>query len=153
MKQARPGADKAHLGRVRDDVRPLATLTVSELRARYADLFGEPSRSRNKPYLVKKVAWKQQERAEGGLSPRARARAAELAPKALERLALPRSVCYRAGPVASPILLPAAACGESERGRGRWARQHDTNWFTPSARGTRPRHAPTSGASSTSSSP
>ncbi len=86
MKQARQGAHRAHLGRVRDDIRPLASMTVSELRARYAEVFGEPSRSRNKPYLVKKIAWKLQERAEGGLSPRARARAAELAPKALERL-------------------------------------------------------------------
>ena len=86
MKQARPGAQKAHLGRVRDELRPLASMTVAELRARYAEVFGEPSHSRNKPYLIKKLARKLQERAEGGLSPRARARAAELAPKALERL-------------------------------------------------------------------
>ncbi|HEU4406818.1 MAG TPA: DUF2924 domain-containing protein [Polyangiaceae bacterium] len=86
MKQARPGAQKAHLGRVRDELRPLASMTVSELRARYAEVFGEPSHSRNKPYLVKKLARKLQERAEGGLSPRARARAAELAPRALARL-------------------------------------------------------------------
>lgn len=86
MKQARPGAQKAHLGRVRDELRPLASMTVAELRARYAEVFGEPSHSRNKPYLVKKLARRLQERAEGGLSPRARARAAELAPKALKRL-------------------------------------------------------------------
>ncbi|HEU4535937.1 MAG TPA: DUF2924 domain-containing protein [Polyangiaceae bacterium] len=86
MTEERPGADRAHLGRVQDDLRALATMSVNELRARYADLFGEPSQSRNKAYLQKKLARRLQERAEGGLSERARARAAELAPEALGRL-------------------------------------------------------------------
>src|SRR3712207_8521377 len=42
--------------RLRDDLRALATMTVGELRERYAAVFGEPSRSRNKPYLQKKLA-------------------------------------------------------------------------------------------------
>ncbi|HEU4534968.1 MAG TPA: DUF2924 domain-containing protein [Polyangiaceae bacterium] len=112
MTNARPGADRARLGRVQDDLRALATMTVSELRARYAAVFGEPSRSRNKAYLRKKVARKLQERAEGGLSPRARARAAELAPKALERL---RGAPRGRAEAASTPAAPSAASGDPRR--------------------------------------
>jgi hypothetical protein len=112
MTNARPGANRARLGRVQDDLRALTTMTVRELRERYAAVFGEPSRSRNKPYLRKKIAHKLQERAEGGLSPRARARAAELAPKALERLrgaAAGRAEAGRAESVRVEDAPPAAA--------------------------------------------
>ena len=56
----------------------LRGMTVSQLRERYREVYGEPSRSRNKDYLRKKVAWRIQELAEGGLSDRARARIDEL---------------------------------------------------------------------------
>ena len=64
-----------------DIAKELATLkqmSVSELHEKYREVFGEPSRSRNKDYLRKKVAWRIQELAEGGLSERARGRIAEL---------------------------------------------------------------------------
>lgn len=60
----------------------LRKMTVAQLRERYREVFGEPTRSRNKDYLRKKVAWRIQELAEGGLSDRARAKIAELAPHA-----------------------------------------------------------------------
>jgi hypothetical protein len=60
-------------------VRRLQGLSVGELRVRYREVFGEESRSRNKDYLLKRVAWGIQARAEGGLSERAKRRAAELA--------------------------------------------------------------------------
>ena len=57
----------------------LRDMTVAQLRERYREVFGEPTRSRNKDWLRKKVAWRIQELAEGGLSDRARARIEELA--------------------------------------------------------------------------
>jgi hypothetical protein len=54
-------------------------MTVGELAEKYLEVFGEPSRSRNKAYLQKKIAWRIQELAEGGLSERAKRRIAELA--------------------------------------------------------------------------
>ena len=56
----------------------LRKLTVGQLRERYREVFGEPTRSRNKDYLRKKVAWQIQAQAEGGLSDRVRGRFAEL---------------------------------------------------------------------------
>ncbi|ACY15325.1 DUF2924 domain-containing protein [Haliangium ochraceum] len=60
-------------------IRRLDDLSVGQLRERYRDVFGQESRSRNKDYLRKRVAWGIQARAEGGLSERAEKRAAELA--------------------------------------------------------------------------
>src|SRR5215468_1154399 len=62
--------------------RELATLqrlTVPQLRTRYAEVFGETTNANNRTWLVKKIAWRLQVQAEGGLSERARQRAAELA--------------------------------------------------------------------------
>src|SRR6516164_3902013 len=70
----------------------LAALThmgVSELRGKYAELFGEPTRTGNKTWLVKRIAWRLQALAEGDLSERARRRAAELAQDADLRLLPP----------------------------------------------------------------
>ncbi|HEU4404535.1 MAG TPA: DUF2924 domain-containing protein [Polyangiaceae bacterium] len=112
MTRPRPGAERAHLGRVQDELRALTAMTVGELRARYAAVFGEPSRSRNKPYLRKKIAYKLQERAQGGLSARARARAAELAPKALDRL---RGATAQRAEAALAPAAPPAASGDPRR--------------------------------------
>jgi hypothetical protein len=60
----------------------LHEMTVSELRTRYQEVFGEPSHSRNRDYLRKKIGWRIQELAEGGLSDRALARIEELIPGA-----------------------------------------------------------------------
>src|SRR5579871_972830 len=49
----------------------LARLTVPQLRSRYAELFGEPTRTNNRPWLVKRLAWRLQALAEGDLSERA----------------------------------------------------------------------------------
>lgn len=57
----------------------LRRLTVGELREEYARLFGEETRSRNRDWIFRNVAWQLQANAEGGLSERAKRRAAELA--------------------------------------------------------------------------
>jgi hypothetical protein len=69
----------------------LGRLGVAELRRRYAELFGEATRTGNKAWLVKRLAWRLQALAEGDLSQRARQRAAELARDADLRLSPPRT--------------------------------------------------------------
>jgi hypothetical protein len=68
----------------------LKDMTVTELRRRYAEVFGEETPSRHKEYLVKRIAWRLQSQAEGGLSERARARAAELARELDIRMTAPK---------------------------------------------------------------
>jgi hypothetical protein len=62
-----------------DEIEKLRTLPVADLRARYLELFGEETTSRNKDYLFKRIAYRRQEKKYGGLTPRARARAELLA--------------------------------------------------------------------------
>ena len=52
---------------------------VATLQKRYRELFGEESKSSNKQFLFRRIAWRLQANAEGGLSDRARRRAAEIA--------------------------------------------------------------------------
>jgi len=61
------------------DIVQLEGMKAKALQLRYAEVFGEPSRSGNAAYLRKRIAWRIQSLAEGGLSERAKRRAAELA--------------------------------------------------------------------------
>lgn len=81
----------------------LRTLCVKELQAKYLELFGEASGSRNKDFLVKRIAWRMQSLVEGGLSERARNRAMELAREADLRLTIPKS--KRAISVCTPVVV------------------------------------------------
>jgi len=73
------------------EIAALGRLTVPELRARFAAVFGEPTQAHNKVWLVKRLAWRLQALAEGDLSQRARQRAAELVNDADLRLSPPRT--------------------------------------------------------------
>ena len=64
----------------------LQRLTLAQLRSRYAEVFGDHTRANNRAWLLKRLAWRLQALAEGGLSERARRRAAELAHDADLRL-------------------------------------------------------------------
>ena len=75
---------------VEDELAALPAMTTTELCRRYEELFGQPVRTRHKTYLVRKIAWRIQALAEGGLSERARRRAEELANDADVRLMPPR---------------------------------------------------------------
>ena len=68
----------------------LRRLTPRELCARYAEAFGEQPSTKNKGWLLKRLAWRLQSLAEGDLSQRARQRAAELANDADLRTTSPR---------------------------------------------------------------
>ena len=54
-------------------------MTAKQLRAKYAELFGEQWRSGNRQWLLRRCAWRVQSLAEGGLSERAKRRAKALA--------------------------------------------------------------------------
>jgi hypothetical protein len=66
-------------------------MSVGQLHDRYVEVFGEPVRSRHRQYLIRRIAWRLQANAEGGLSERARQRAEELADVADARVTPPRS--------------------------------------------------------------
>jgi hypothetical protein len=88
------------------DVAALPALGVKQLQERCAELFGEPTNCHNKAWLVKRIAWRMQVRSEGGLSDRARQRAAELADDTHLRLGPPkpsRDACPKPPPVILPI--------------------------------------------------
>src|SRR5215472_4666672 len=82
----------------------LPRLGVADLRSRYAQLFGETTRTGNKAWLVKRLAWRLQALAQGDLSERARRRAAELAQDADLRVTPPKPA--RQATAAAPMLRP-----------------------------------------------
>ncbi|MDX2087846.1 MAG: DUF2924 domain-containing protein [Kofleriaceae bacterium] len=90
---------------VLSEIRRLGQMSVGELHGRYVEVFGEPARSRNRDYLRKRIAWRIQELAEGGLPERVKARALALARDADLRVVPPRAP--RGVPV--PPKLPAIA--------------------------------------------
>ncbi len=67
-------------------------MTTSDLAEFYADLHGQPCRTRHRAYLIRKIAWRIQANAEGDLSERARRRAAELANDADVRVMAPKTM-------------------------------------------------------------
>jgi hypothetical protein len=64
--------------------------TVNQLVQRYEQVLNEQCRSRNKPYLIRRIAWRLQANAEGGLSRAALKKAEELAVDAETRVTAPR---------------------------------------------------------------
>jgi hypothetical protein len=87
----------------------LQRLTVTQLRERYLESFGEPTRSCNRDFLFKRLAWRLQSLAEGGLSERARRRAQELARDADLRMTLPRPPTQHGAALGTaPGAVPAA---------------------------------------------
>jgi hypothetical protein len=69
----------------------LPQMGVPELRDRYLELYGVPTTNTSPQYLRKKLAWRIQELAEGGLSEQAKARIEELAGSAPLRFRASRS--------------------------------------------------------------
>ena len=95
--------DRAAAATVAEQLAALEKLSVGELADRYREVFGVPTRTRNKNYLRKKVGWRIQELAEGGLSARALAKIEELAPLAPVRW---RSTQLGAGPAVAVVEAP-----------------------------------------------
>ncbi|MBI3467506.1 MAG: DUF2924 domain-containing protein [Planctomycetes bacterium] len=92
---------------VRQELAVLQRMSLPELQARYAELFGEPTRSRHKHSLVRRMLWRMQARAEGDLSERVRRRAAALADDADLRLYPPKKASPSPAVPSSDPRLPA----------------------------------------------
>jgi hypothetical protein len=81
----------------------LKRLTVGQLRDRYAEAFGEATNASNRDWLLRRIAWRLQAQAEGGLSERARRRAAEIADDADLRTTPPNGEAEAASVKAAPL--------------------------------------------------
>ena len=100
---------------VAKEVAALQRMTVTQLREKYADTFGEATATGNRTWLVRRIAWRIQVLAEGDLSERAKARAAELARDADLRVIPPREATTPAPAVGSLRTAPP----QREKGDGR----------------------------------
>ena len=78
-------------------IEELHDLTIPTLRQRYREIFGEESKSSNKQFLFRRIAWRLQANAEGDLSERARRRAAEIADDRDLRTRAPKSFLTQSG--------------------------------------------------------
>ena len=76
----------------------LQDLKVAELKKRYRELFGEESKSSNKQFLFRRLAWRMQADADGDLSERARRRATEIADDRDLRIRAPKEFLARPDP-------------------------------------------------------
>ncbi|MCC5829257.1 MAG: DUF2924 domain-containing protein [Phycisphaeraceae bacterium] len=94
------------------EVDALQRMTTSELAERYEQLHGQPSRTRHRTYLIRKIAWRIQALAEGDLSERARRRAEELAQDADVRVMAPKTMIIPPQPAESPTVARPLPNGE-----------------------------------------
>jgi hypothetical protein len=76
---------------LREQIEGLRHMTVGQLKDKYREVFGEQSRSNHKQFLFRRVAWRIQANAEGGLSDRARRRALEIANDSDLRIRAPKN--------------------------------------------------------------
>jgi hypothetical protein len=92
---------------ITQEVARLQRMGPKKLRARFAEVFGEATHARNKAWLVRRIAWRLQALAEGGLAERAQKRAEELARDADLRLTPPRTKADEATrPLPAPVPAP-----------------------------------------------
>jgi len=91
-------------------VAELERMTGTELRRRYAEVFGEESRSGNRQWLIRRIAWRMQALEEGDLPERARQLAMEIANDADLRIhAPPRAIAGSISPGAANRSVTASA--------------------------------------------
>jgi Protein of unknown function (DUF2924) len=74
---------------IEQEIAELSRMTVGQLKQKYIEVFGEETRSNNRQFLFRRIAWRIQALAEGGLSERARRRALEIANDADIRVRAP----------------------------------------------------------------
>jgi hypothetical protein len=78
----------------------LQAMTVGELRVEWERLYGEPTRSRNRVFLWRRLAWRVQELQFGGLTDVAKRRLGELAEEPFRRARMPNG--FSTGVVMAP---------------------------------------------------
>jgi hypothetical protein len=76
---------------IREQIEGLRHMTVGQLKDKYQEAFGETSRSGHKQFLFRRIAWRLQANAWGGLSERARRRALEIANDSDLRIRAPKN--------------------------------------------------------------
>ncbi len=76
---------------LREEIEALRHMTVGQLKEKYREVFGEASRSNHKQFLFRRIAWRMQANAWGGLPERARRRALEIADDADVRIRAPKN--------------------------------------------------------------
>jgi len=76
---------------IREEIEALRNLTTAQLKEKYREVFGEETRSNHKQFLFRRIAWRIQANAWGGLSERARRRALEIANDADLRIRAPKN--------------------------------------------------------------
>jgi hypothetical protein len=82
---ARSRTERRRLDDMPSQLAALETMNVPALAEKYRELYGEPTRSRNRDYLKKRLAWRIEANFQGGLSQRALARIEELGDQLPER--------------------------------------------------------------------
>ena len=110
-------------------IQALRGMKVADLRVKWRELFGEESRSNNRDFLWRRLAWRVQEIAYGGLSERAKNRLAELSKEVDIRFLPPRGwkealevataalPAFETGPIRDPRLpKPGAMLSRPYRG-------------------------------------
>jgi hypothetical protein len=103
---ARARASAHELRDVPSQLAALETMNVGALAEKYRELYGEPTRSRNKDYLKKRLAWRIQELAEGGLPPGAVALIHQLGDQMPERWRMRMTRPSTTEDEATPLLPP-----------------------------------------------
>lgn len=97
------------------EIEQLRGATGRKLRAKYFELFGQPSRSNHKQFLFRRVAWRLQALAYGELSEQARRQALALAQDADLRIKAPQHLVGTAQQVLQPTLRSRRKLGRDER--------------------------------------
>ena len=75
-----------------ENIDQLRQMTTAQLRLKYQELFGQASHSNHKDYLFRRIAWRLQALAQGGLSERARLFAQQITQDADLRLCPPNKL-------------------------------------------------------------
>ena len=83
---------------IAEQIAAMTRMTVTQMRTRYIEGFGEPARSSNRQPLIRRIAGRLQALEHGTLSQRARRKAAELADEANLRLTAPKDAPLAAAP-------------------------------------------------------
>jgi hypothetical protein len=97
-----------HLDIEREAAR-LGRMTAGQLREYYVKVVGEETRSRHKTYLIRRIIWRLQAKAEGDLSIRARRRAEQLANDAEVRVTPPKDMPLPASAGGTVVLEVSAS--------------------------------------------
>jgi Protein of unknown function (DUF2924) len=97
------------------EIERLRRATVGELRMKYCEIFGQPSRSNHKQFLFRRIAWRLQAMAYGELSEQARQRALALAQDVDLRIKAPQHLVGATEQILQPTLTSRRRSGRDER--------------------------------------